>query len=423
MAVEVDNSHDYWPAWRGPLATGEAPHADPPVEWSENQNIRWKIQTPGLGHSTPIVWGEAVFITAALPVGEPLDEPIYSTAPETHDGVPVTHRQRFVVLAVSRADGKIIWERTVDEALPHEGGHLTGSLASNSPVTDGEHLFAHFGSYGLFCLDLAGNVLWEKRLGTMQSLHGHGEASSPALYGDTLVVNWDHEGQSFVIALDKRTGETKWKVERNEVTSWSSPIVVEHNGRPQVVISGTSRVRGYDLATGEVIWQCGGLSANVVASPVAADGLVFAASSYDKKAMLAIRLEGARGDITGTDRVVWTRTRGTPYVPSPLLYGDSLYFLNHYQGVLSRADIRTGKDQHGPFRLVGLRDIYASPVAAGGRVYVTDRGGITLVLSHDDDPEILAANRLGDRFSASAAIAGSEIYLRGERHLYCIARD
>ena len=158
-----------------------------------------------------------------------------------------------------------------------------------------------------------------------------------------------------------------------------------------------------------------------MASPVAADGLVFAGSSYDKKALLAIRLDGARGDITHSDHVIWQRSRGTPYVPSPLLYGDSLYYLSHYQGILSRVDTQTGDDQYGPFRLVGLNDIYASPVAAAGRVYVTDRSGITMVLSHDDDPRILAANRLADRFSASAAIVDRELYLRGERHLYCIA--
>ena len=413
----------YWPAWRGPLATGAAPHADPPVEWSETKNVRWKVELPGLGHSTPVVWGNRVFVTTAVPFGDPLDEPIFSTAPGTHDGLPVTHRHKFVVLAIDRADGNILWQKTVREALPHEGGHYTGSLASNSPVTDGEHVFAFFGSHGLYCLDLDGKVTWERDLGRMQSLHGHGEASSPALYQDTLVVNWDHEGDSFVVALDKATGEEKWRAERDEVTSWSTPIIVEHNGAPQVIVSGTQRVRGYDLATGEIIWQCGGLSANVVASPVAANGMVFVGSSYDRKAMLAIRVDGAKGDITGTNHVAWTRTRGTPYVPSPLLYGDSLYFLNHYQGILTRADLQTGKDQHGPFRLAGLRDIYASPVAAADRVYITGQTGITLVLSHDEAPRLLAANRLNDRFSASAAIVDKEIYLRGEQYLYCLARE
>jgi outer membrane protein assembly factor BamB len=257
----------------------------------------------------------------------------------------------------------------------------------------------------------------------MQSKHGHGEGSSPALHGNTLIINWDHEGRSFVVALDKRNGKRRWKLMRKEVTSWATPIVIDHKGRPQVVISGTSRVRGYDLATGRIIWECGGLSANIVASPVSANGRVYAGSSYDKRALLAIRLEGARGDITGTDSVVWKRMRGTPYVPSPLLYGDSLYFLTHYQGVLTRVNAKTGENQPGPFRLGGIRNVYASPVGAADRVYITDRNGSTQVISNDDKPSILALNRLNDSFSASPAIAGNELYLRGQRNLYCIAED
>ena len=248
-------------------------------------------------------------------------------------------------------------------------------------------------------------------------------SSSPALHGDTLIINWDHEGQSFVTALDKRTGKRRWRVARNEVTSWATPIVVEQGGRPQVIISGTKRVRGYDLTTGNVVWECAGLSRNVVASPVAADGMVYAGSSYDTRAMLAIRLEGARGDITGTDQVVWTRRRGTPYVPSPLLYGDSLYFLRHYQGILSRVSAKSGQDQGGPFRLGGIGNVYASPVGAANRVYISDRDGKTLVISHEESPKILAANRLNDSFSASAAVVGRELFLRGQKYLYCIAEE
>jgi outer membrane protein assembly factor BamB len=416
----VPDAEQNWPQWRGPLGTGAAPHADPPIEWSETNNVRWKIALEGKGHSTPIVWGDRVFLTTAVPYGERLP-PRYSTAPGTHDGVPVTHHHKFVVSAVDRRDGELLWQRTLHQALPHEGGHYTGSLASNSPVTDGEHLFAFFGTHGLYCLDLDGNLVWKAQFGEMQSLHGHGEASSPVLYGDTLVINWDHEGQSFVAAFEKSTGRQRWKVLRDEVTSWATPIVVEHAGRPQLVISGTKRVRGYDLATGRVIWECGGLSANVVASPVASRGLVFAGSSYDKKALLAIRLDGAQGDITATKQVLWSRNRGTPYVPSPLLYDDALYFLNHYQGVLSRVEAQTGVDRPGTLRLAGIGDVYASPMAAAGRVYITDRDGTTVVLSHADAPKVLAVNQLDDTFSASAAAVGTELFLRGERHLYCIA--
>ena len=420
-ASSTDASH-YWHQWRGPLATGVAPLADPPVEWSEDKNIRWKIELPGSGHSSPIVWSDKVFITAAVPYGGTL-QPKYSDAPGAHDNLPVTHRYKYLVLAVNRRTGAIVWERTVREGLPHEMGHFTASLASNSPVTDGEHVYAFFGSRGLYCFDVDGKPQWARDLGVMQTKHGHGEGSSPALHGDTLIVNWDHEGQSFAAAYDARNGKQRWKAAREEVTSWATPIVVEHAGKLQVVISGTHRVRSYDLVTGAVIWECGGLSANIVASPVAADGIVYAGSSYDKRALLAIRLDGARGDITGTDQVLWQRRRGTPYVPSPLLYGKSLYFLRHYQGILSRVDTKTGEDQGGPFRLGGLRDIYASPVAAADRIYVTDRKGATLVISRDETPRVLSLNRLNDSFSASAALIGSEIFLRGEKYLYCIAED
>ena len=416
------DANQQWPQWRGPLGTGAAPEADPPVEWSESKNIRWKIALPGRGHSTPIVWGDRVYVTTAVPFGEAVT-PKPETAPGAHDNVLVTHRHAFMVMAIGRRDGKIVWQRTVREALPHEGGHYSGTQASASPVTDGEHVFAFFGSHGLYCLDLDGVVQWEADFGEMQSKHGHGEGSSPALHGDTLLVNWDHEGRSFVAALDKRTGTERWKVARQEVTSWATPIVFEQGGKAQAIVSGTDRVRAYDLATGKVIWECGGLSANIVASPVAADGMVYAGSSYEKRAMLAIRLDGARGDITGTDRVAWTRTRGTPYVPSPLLYKDALYFLAHYQGILSRVHAKTGQDRPGAFRLGGIRDVYASPVGAANRIYITDRTGLTVVIRHGDTPELLARNRLDDRFSASAAVVGRELFLRGEQHLYCIAED
>ena len=404
------------------MGTGAAPHANPPVEWSETENIRWKIALPGTGHSTPIVWGDRVLITTAVPYGDPM-EPRYDSAHGAHDSVPVTQRHRFIVLAVSRREGKILWQRTLHTEVPHEGGHLSGTFASHSPVTDGEHVFAFFGSRGIYALDLDGELQWKADLGEMQTKHAHGEGSSPALHGDTVIINWDHEGRSFVIAFDKRTGDERWRVAREEVTSWATPIVVEHGGKPQLIISGTNRVRGYDLVTGNVIWECGGLSANVVATPVSADGMVYAASSYDTRAMLAIRLDGAKGDITGTDQVVWSRRRGTPYVPSPLLYGDSLYFLHHYQGILSRVDAKTGEERTGPFRLGGIRNVYASPVGAANRLYITDRHGTTLVMSHASLPKMLAVNRLDDSFSASAAVAGGELFLRGQRNLYCIAEE
>ena len=415
-------AESYWPQWRGPLGTGVAPDANPPVQWSEEENVRWKVRLPGLGHSTPIVWQDRVYVTYAKPFGDPV-APFYSNAPGAHDNLPVTSRQRFVVLAIDRGNGKVLWQRDVGEALPHEGGHYTASFASHSPVTDGRHVFACFGSYGLFCLDRSGTVVWQLDMGDMQSRHGHGEGSSPVLYGNVLVINWDHEGKSFVVALNKETGKQRWKVKRDEVTSWATPIVVQHAGLSQLIVSGTNRVRGYDLSDGRVLWECGGLSRNIVASPVASDGMVYVGSSYNTRAMLAITLDGARGDITGTDKVAWSRSQRTPYVPSPLLYDNKLYFLRHYQGILTRLDAKTGEETIGPFRLSGIQNVYASPVGAANRIYVTDLNGVTAVFSHNGILRPLSLNHLEDSFSASAAIAGSDLFLRGRRHLYCLAEN
>jgi len=410
-----------WPQWRGPLANGVAPLANPPIHWSETNNVRWKIRLPGKAHSSPIVFGDSVYVLAAVPVGE-AQKPVYDDAPGVHDSVPVTHRHQFVALAISRRDGSVSWKKVLREEWPHEGGHVTGSLASSSPVTDGEQLYVFFGSRGLHGLNLKGDLKWSKDLGRMHTLHAHGEGSSPVLHGETLIVCWDQEGDSFLYAFDKRTGKQLWKVPRDEKTAWSTPLVVEHEGKPQIIVSATKRVRGYDLATGAQLWECAGLTDNVVSSPVYTDGVVIAGNSYYSQAMLAIRLAGAKGDITGTTNVLWKLNRMTPYVSSPLLYDNTLYFLRHNQNILSRLEPLTGKPRDGALRLEGINDfIFASPVGAAGRIYVTSRDGVTVVLGHDSKNATLAVNKLEDSFSASPALVGRELYLRGEQFLYCIA--
>ncbi len=408
-----------WGQWRGPLATGAAPKADPPVEWSETKNIRWKTKLPGLGHSSPVVWGSLVFVTTAEMTGA--KKPFTGVTPDgAHNNMNPLFDHQFAVMAIDRQTGAVVWRRTVATRQPHESTHESATWASNSPVTDGEHVLSFFGSNGLYCLDTGGRLLWSRDLGDMQVKHAHGEGASPLLHGETVVVNWDHEGASVIVALAKRTGEELWRQPRDEVTSWATPIVVTHDGQAQVVVSGTRRVRGYDLKTGAVIWEAGGLPGNIVASPVGADGMVFAAGSYEKQTLLAIRLTGAKGELTGTQQIAWQKNRSTPYVPSPLLYDGWLYYLRHYQGVLSRVNAKTGDEPSGPFRLGSVFNIYSSPVAAAGRIYVTDRNGKTLVMSNDAEPKALTLNKLDDRFSASAALVGDAIFLRGEKFLYCI---
>jgi len=214
-----------WPQWRGPHANEVAPFANPPTHWSETENIRWKVALPGKGHSSPIVLSNAVYVLAAAPAG-PEQGPVYDTAPGVHDSIPVTHRHQYLALALSRSNGRTLWQTLLREEFPHEGGHVTGSPLSNSPISDGESIFAFLGSRGLYALNLKGEIQWQKDLGKMLTLHAHGEGSSPAIYRDTLVVNWDHEGDDFIVAFDKQTGQELWRQPRDEETSWATPLSV-----------------------------------------------------------------------------------------------------------------------------------------------------------------------------------------------------
>lgn len=408
----------YWPQWRGPLMTGLAPHATPPVEWSETKNVRFKVALPGPGHATPVVWGNRIYLLAAAETER--EAPTGSAAPRDEKATRV---HRFVVLAFDRNTGETIWETTVREELPHEAGHATASFASASPVTDGEHVWASFGSRGLYCLDRDGKVVWNKDLGEMHTRNEFGEGASPALHGDTLVVNWDHEGDSFVVALDKRSGEERWRAARDEPTSWATPVFVEDGGRTLVVVSATNRVRAYDLKTGAEVWQFGGLGVNVIPTPVVGSGTLFVMSGYRDPQGIAFRYPGAKGDMTGSDAVAWKSDRNLSYVPSPLLDDGKLYFVKRFSGVLSCVDLQTGRVLYEEQRVEGLSNVYGSPAAAAGRAYLIDRDGAAAVFKTGAEFELLASNKLDDAFDASPVIVGDHLYLRGHRWLYAIAED
>ncbi len=418
--VQADDTTYRWAQWRGPFGTGEAAaSADPPLRWSESENVRWKTPLRGLGHSTPTVWNDHVFLTSALPVGDKF-APIPDNRPGSHNNLPVSQRHQYLVTAIDRKTGKPLWEKAVHENVPHEGGHESSSLATASLVTDGNYVYAYFGSHGLYCLDFEGKLVWERKFEPMHSKHGHGEGSSPALFNGLIAINRDQEEQSYLLVLDAKTGKEKWRANRQEVTSWSSPAFVTHDEQTQLVVAGSNRIRGYDPDSGDVIWECGGLSKNVVATPLYADGMLYAASSYDIRSLLAIELDGAKGDITGTEKVVWQTAERTPYVPSPLLYQGKLFFLRHYQGILTALDAKTGEEQVGPFRLPGFNEIYASPMAARDRIYIVSRGGATLIIDSKNLPKVIGLNVLDDRFSASPIAVGRQLLLRGEKFLYCL---
>jgi len=422
-APAADNARDLnWPQWRGPLANGVAPHGNPPVEWSETRNVQWKVALPGRGSSTPIVWENQVFILTAIPTGKKIEvkPDAVPPGPNAHMVDPASEEQRFTVMALDRATGKVRWQQTAREKVPHEGYHRDHGYASGSPVTDGQHLVAYFGSNGLFCYDLAGKLLWKKDLGLQKTRYGYGEGTSPALHGNTVVILWDHEGEDLIVAFDVRDGKELWRQKRDEPTGWSTPLIIQNEGRWQVVANATNKVRSYDLATGEPLWECGGQTVNAIPSPVAGQGLVFVTSGFRGNALYAMRPNG-RGDIAGTPAVAWSKRKHTPYVPSPLLYGNLLYLPSGNNAVLSILDASTGNPLVEAQRLEGLKGLYASPVGAADRVYAVGRDGGAVVLRRTDKLEILATNRLEDGFDASPAIAGKQMFLRGRRSLYCLS--
>jgi len=453
-----------WPQWRGPQSTGVAPAAQPPLEWGPNKNIKWKVAIPGRGASTPIIWNDQIFIQTAVPTGKKIDlppakpdeaaadaDPAVKPEEPTAEPRPVkpddpkpapsdvrqgrgggggrrgfprisqpTEEQRFVLMCLERKTGRTLWERVARTEVPHEGHHPDHGFASHSPVTDGACVCAYFGSRGLHCYDMQGKPKWEKDLGRMKTKLSFGEGGSPALFGNTIVVVWDHEGEDFIVALDKETGRELWRKPREEGTGWSTPLVASHSGRTEVITAASNKIRSYDLASGELLWEASGLSSNAIPSPVASPSVVYVTSGFRGNALLAIRL-GEKGDLTGTGAILWSHDKNTPYVPSPLLYGERLYLYSSNNGILSCFDVKGGKPLFGPKRVEGLQNVYASPVGAGGRVYLVGRDGAAVVIKDGDEFEILATNRLDDGFDASPAIVGKELFLRGKEHLYCIA--
>lgn len=406
-----------WPNWRGPTQNGVAPDANPPTTWSETQNVKWKVPLPGYGQSTPVIWGERLFILTAMPAsGRPL-------AGEASEGRRMTTGKpdeawKFEIVCLDRHTGEILWRQTAAAETPQEGHHPTGSFAPYSPVTDGKHVWASFGSRGLHCYTVSGEHIWSKPLAKMSTRRGFGEGSSPALAGGAIIVVQDHEGPSRIAAYNKLTGEILWEKPRDEISAWSTPHPVKVEDTTQIIVNATGRIRSYDLANGDVIWECGGMTVNVIPTPVSGFGNAYCASGFRGAALTAIPLD-SKGDVTG--QPAWNIDRGTPYVPSPLLYGDRLYFIDGLNNRLSCADAKTGKLLFNREGLEGLGQVYASPLGAGGHVYVAGRDGAVAVLKDDAQFTPVATNRLDDGFDASPVAVGDTLYLKGNRHLYSIA--
>ena len=408
-----------WPKWRGPHETGVA-NGTAPVEWSDTKNIVWKAAIPGRGHSSPVLWGNLVFLTTAVP----LTEPAAATAGGgggrgAGGGFAAGVEHKFVAMALDRKTGKTVWEKTLLTATPHEGYHFRyGSFASNSPVTDGKLVFAFFGSRGIYALDLKGNVVWQKTFGKMRMRLAFGEGVPTVLHEDRLLLNFDQEDGSYLLALDKNTGKEIWKIERDEPSSWSPPAVTVVAGRKQIVVAASKKVRAYDFLTGKLIWECAGLGSNVIPAPVFHNNTVIVMSGHREPNRMAIKL-GRDGDLTGTDAVVWQNTKSNSYTPSPVLHNGRLYFVTD-NGILSAINATTGELLYTE-RLPGTYSLKASLVGANGNLYVSTEQGDVLVVKMSDKFELVATNKMTDEFFiATPAIADGEIYLRGKNTLYLI---
>ncbi len=388
---------------------------------ARKKNIRWKVSVDGSGTSTPIIWTNKVFLLTAINTGK-VDPSLPKPEDQPKRVFGITHPNtsyRFDVLCLDRDSGNELWRQTATERIPHEGHHGDASFASASPMTDGRRLYCWFGSAGLFCYDLNGKKLWERKLGKAHVGASLGEGCSPVVHDGKVVIVRDHSRQSTIEVLDAETGETQWKKDRDEGNAWATPRVLEHGGRTQVITNGSNLVRSYDLETGNIIWQCSGLTGNAIPAPVVENNVVYCMSGYQGYSLLAIPLS-AKGDISGSNTIIWSRRRGTPYVPSPVLYDGMLFFNQSNQAIWSCVDSKTGETILERTRLQDVSRIYASPVGAAGRIYITGRGGTTLVLRRSKELEAVATNKLDDLIDASPALAGKQLFLRGSKFLYCI---
>lgn len=435
------SASDEWPGWRGPAGSGVA-SGSPPIEWSEEKNVRWKTAIPGKGISSPVIWGERVFLTTSVSTGKKAEPAAGGSDGGERGGregeggrdrgagpgrggpgweAPL-EEQDFSVLALDRKSGAILWQKKVNTAMPHQGTHPDGSYASPTPATDGEHVFASFGSFGIFALTMSGEVAWQQDLGDLEIQGGFGEGSSPVLYGELLILNWDHEGDSFLVAFDKKTGKERWRTPRPGGTSWCTPIIVKAGEAHEIVVGGV-RTIAYDVETGRELWGYGESAerGGPIASPVAMEELVLLTDggrSGQMRALIALP-PGEAGREEG-EALLWSERCGVPHIPSPIAYQGKLYFLKQNSGLLSVLDTTSGKLEYGPERLQGVADVYASLVLASGHLYVAGRDGTVEVLSAWP-VRTLSVNTLADGIDASPAIAGNELFLRSHHNLYCIA--
>ena len=418
------NAQTNWPQWRGTGGSGISTETGVPLEWSESKNIAWKTAIPGRGHSSPIVWGDRIFLTTSIegPIVPGAEAVRHYRRGEEYlhpDSVGANHSYTMKLFCLDLKSGRVRWEKTVYEGTVHDNRHKKNTYASATPATDGRFVYLSFEAEGVYCYDFDGKRIWKTSLGKIAK-GGMGPGTSPVLYENLVILQCDQEyGEgSFIAAVDKKTGKEVWRVSRDQRRSWATPLLIKTAQRTEMVTSGPNKIISYDPGTGRELWSAPGVVSNPIPSPVAGQGLVFVTAGSDAKRAFAIRLGGS-GDLAGTSNLVWSYDKGTAYVPSPILYNDYLYLVTD-AGAITCIEAGTGKVIY-QTRIPMAARFTASPVAFEGKILFVSEDGDSFILKGGPTPEILNANALGEPVYASPAIVPGRILIRGQDNLYCIA--
>ncbi len=421
---------DNWPQFRGPGARGIA-NDDPrlPSTWSNKENILWRIDIPGRGWSSPIIWKDQIFLQSTISTADegPQRKGMFGGRQQYF---PPTDEHRWMLYCFDFKNGRTRWATELSKGIPKVSRHPKNSFASETPVTDGERVYAHFGDLGTYCLNMSGKILWSKEWPLLETRYGYGTGSSPVLHEGRLYIVNDNEKQSYIVALDKLTGREIWRVNRDEPTTWSTPYIWRNEQRTEIVTVGTKKVRSYDLK-GNLLWEISGMSLLAIPSPFSYDGLLYVATGYpsDKKRPVYAVRPGAGGDITpengqsSNQYIVWSLSQGGPYVPSSMIYG-SFYYTLFDEGFLTCHDAKTGKEIYGKQRIdPSSTGFTSSPWAYNNRIFCLNEDGDTFVVQAGQEFKILGKNSLDDSCLSSPAIANGSLILRTLSHLYRIGRS
>ena len=418
---------DRWPQFRGPGSLGVAEDPTLPDKWSTTENVAWKADIPGMGWSSPAVWGDHIFLTSVVSSveGEAPKKGLYFGG----ERKPATDLHRWMVYCIDFKTGKIRWEQEVKKGPPENPRHLKNSYASETPVTDGERVYAYFGNVGLFCFDMNGKPLWSKKWGPYATRYGWGTAASPVVYKDRIYVVNDNDTESFMVALNKKTGEQIWRVEREQGTNWATPYVWENASRTEIVTPGTKKVRSYDL-NGKPLWEFSGMSSIAIPTPFSRHGLMYIASGYvgdQHRPVYAIK-PGASGDIslktgeTSNSFIAWYHPQAGPYNPSPIVYGDYYYTL-YDRGFFTCHDAKTGKVIYDKVRIdPGVNAFTSSPWAFNGKIFCLSEDGDTFVIQAGSEYKLLGKNSLDEMCMATPAIVRGSLIIRTATKLYRITK-